>query len=194
MQAPHPDGPAVHRGYSWPGLEKVSQFMMNDGDDNDAVNKARQVTDYKVTQHGSESHKKARKVFKTHVECSNQESYEIGSDVWLPETTFPGFRKFMARFYWECWGTAREVMRAIGAGLELPDDGNYLLNFHSGHNNELRLIHYPHIPAKLLESQSSARMPVHTDLGSITMLFQDSFGGLEVQSEIAGSSSKPIIP
>lgn len=23
MLAPHPDGPTVHRGYSWPGLEKV---------------------------------------------------------------------------------------------------------------------------------------------------------------------------
>ena len=48
MQAPHPDGSAVHRGYSWPGLEKVSQVMLNDGDDSDAVDKLRQVTDCKA--------------------------------------------------------------------------------------------------------------------------------------------------
>jgi len=27
MMAPHPSGHAVHRGYSWPGLEKVSNAM-----------------------------------------------------------------------------------------------------------------------------------------------------------------------
>lgn len=30
MLAPHPDGPTVHRGYSWPGLEKVSQVISDD--------------------------------------------------------------------------------------------------------------------------------------------------------------------
>jgi isopenicillin N synthase-like dioxygenase len=30
MLAPHPDGPTVHRGYSWPGLEKVSQVISED--------------------------------------------------------------------------------------------------------------------------------------------------------------------
>lgn len=46
--APHPDGPAVHRGYSWPGLEKVSQVM---GDENDpsTVEQLRKVTDCKVS-------------------------------------------------------------------------------------------------------------------------------------------------
>ncbi|KAL8881562.1 MAG: hypothetical protein Q9192_007772 [Flavoplaca navasiana] len=54
MLAPHPPGYVVHRGYSWPGLEKVSNSM---GDENDPelVNKLRQVSDVK-------------------------ESYEIGSD------------------------------------------------------------------------------------------------------------------
>lgn len=47
MLAPHPNGPAVHRGYSWPGLEKVSN-LMGDEDDIDAAKKARQVSDVKV--------------------------------------------------------------------------------------------------------------------------------------------------
>ena len=50
MQAPHPDGPAVHRGYSWPGLEKVSQVLGNEKDLNEeeAVKKLRQIQDCKV--------------------------------------------------------------------------------------------------------------------------------------------------
>lgn len=47
MLAPHPNGFAVHRGYSWPGLEKVSN-LMGDEVDADAIKKARQVSDVKV--------------------------------------------------------------------------------------------------------------------------------------------------
>lgn len=45
--APHPDGSAVHRGYSWPGLEKVTNLK---GDEEDAhlAQELRQVADVKV--------------------------------------------------------------------------------------------------------------------------------------------------
>lgn len=48
MLAPHPDGSAVHRGYSWPGLEKVSQVL--NGDDPNIVNKLREVMDCKASR------------------------------------------------------------------------------------------------------------------------------------------------
>jgi len=47
MLAPHPDGSAVHRGYSWPGLEKVSQ-LYGDEEDADLAKKLRAITDVKV--------------------------------------------------------------------------------------------------------------------------------------------------
>lgn len=47
MLAPHPPGHVVHRGYSWPGLEKVSNSM-GDEDDPDLQTKLRQVSDMKV--------------------------------------------------------------------------------------------------------------------------------------------------
>lgn len=46
MLAPHPPGPTVHRGYSWPGLEKVSQVI---SEDLEVGEKLRAVTDCKVT-------------------------------------------------------------------------------------------------------------------------------------------------
>lgn len=48
MLAPHPKGSAVHRGYSWPGLEKVSNLMGDEDDPDAAANKAREVSDVKV--------------------------------------------------------------------------------------------------------------------------------------------------
>lgn len=45
MLAPHPEGPSVHRGYSYPGLEKVSQVV---SDDVEVGEKLREVRDCKV--------------------------------------------------------------------------------------------------------------------------------------------------
>ncbi|KAG9238412.1 putative UPF0676 protein [Amylocarpus encephaloides] len=99
-------------------------------------------------------------------------------NVWLPEEVLPGYRKFMVDFYWTCSQTSREILRAIGTGMGLQDP-DFMLRFHSGHNNQLRLLPYPPIPAAQLESEASARMPAHTEWGSITMLLQDDCGGLE---------------
>jgi len=172
MQAPHPEGPEVHRGYSYPGLEKVSQYM--DGDE--AVGKQlRQMSDCK-------------------------ESYEVGSEenaqqpnVWLPEATLPGFRQFTTQFYWKCNVLAQELLRALALGIGL-EDPEYLINYHSGHNNQLRLLHYPPVPAAQLESQSIARMPAHSDWGSITLLFQDDCGGLEVEDPNMPGKFVPATP
>lgn len=169
MLAPHPDGPEVHRGYSWPGLEKVSQVLGNekDLDEEQMVKKLRQIQDCK-------------------------ESYEIGSEqntdqpnIWLPEETLPGFRAFTTKFYWTCWETAQDILKALAVGLSLPDE-DYLLRFHDGHDNQLRLLHYPPVPAGDLESNLLARMPSHSDWDSITMVFQDECGGLEVKSRESG--------
>lgn len=45
--APHPSGAVVHRGYSSPGLEKVSQAT-SATEDRELAKKLREVTDYKV--------------------------------------------------------------------------------------------------------------------------------------------------
>ncbi|KAK6200682.1 hypothetical protein LQW54_009643 [Pestalotiopsis sp. IQ-011] len=163
MLAPHPPGPNVHRGYSWPGLEKVSQYIHKEDQDSDAEDEElRKVQDCK-------------------------ESYEIGSEdnpeqpnVWLPEETLPGFRSFMAAFYGHCYDTAKEILRAVALGIGLEDE-DYLLRFHSGVNNQLRLLHYPPVETEKLSSNALARMPAHSDWGSVTMLFQDDCGGLQVE-------------
>ncbi|KAI1098913.1 thymine dioxygenase [Jackrogersella minutella] len=161
MLAPHPPGPTVHRGYSWPGLEKVSQDIIKDGDETREVEN-RKISDVK-------------------------ESYEIGSEeselqpnVWLPEDVLPGFREFAMQFYWKCFEAAKQLLRALAIGVGLEDE-DFFLRFHSGENNQLRLLHYPPVEAEKLSSNEVARMPAHSDWGTITMLFQDECGGLQVE-------------
>jgi isopenicillin N synthase-like dioxygenase len=103
MQAPHPDGPAVHRGYSHPGLEKVSQYA---GGKEEVGEQLREVADCK-------------------------ESYEIGSEwnreqrnVWLPETTLPGFKQATSHFYWKCNEAAQSILQALALGIGLEDSSH----------------------------------------------------------------------
>ena len=157
MRAPHPNGPAVHRGYSYPGLEKVSQYV---GGEKEVGEQLREIADRK-------------------------ESYEIGSEwnqdqpnVWLPDSTLPDFKNATSLFYWKCNEVAQSILQALAIGIGL-DDSNHLTKHHSGHNNQLRLLHYPPVPAADLESEKVARMPTHSDWSTITLLFQDVYGGLE---------------
>lgn len=129
-----------------------------------------------------------------------QESYEIGSseceeqpNVWLPEDVLPGYRDFMSSFYWRCDAIAKSLLRAMTLGIGLQDS-DFLVKFHSGHNNQLRLLHYPSIPAESLESQKMARMPAHSDWPSITLLFQDDCGGLEVEDPHVQGKFLPATP
>ncbi|RAL17214.1 isopenicillin N synthase family dioxygenase [Aspergillus homomorphus CBS 101889] len=174
MQAPHPGGWTVHRGYSWPGLEKVSQ-VLSTGDDEESRKKLREVPDVK-------------------------EIYDIGSDQntaqpnqWIPEEALVGFRNFMNRFYWECNEVGIEILRALAVGLNL-DDEDHLATKHSGHNNQLRLLHYLPVPAEDLEKEQVARCPAHTDWSSITILFQDDCGGLEVEDISRPDNFVPAAP
>jgi isopenicillin N synthase-like dioxygenase len=112
---------------------------------------------------------------------------------WLPDEVLPGFRTFMTRFYWDCFSVASDIMRALAVGIGLEDE-DHLLKKHSGHNNQLRLLHYPNVTAEALERQTVSRMPAHCDWSSITILFQDDCGGLEVEDPSQSGRFIPATP
>jgi isopenicillin N synthase-like dioxygenase len=99
----------------------------------------------------------------------------------------------MTRFYWECFAVASDIMRALAFGIGLEDE-DHLLKKHSGHNNQLRLLHYPSIPAEALENKAVERMSAHSDWSSMTMLFQDDCGGLEVEDPSQPGKFIPATP
>ncbi|KAL7630111.1 UNVERIFIED_CONTAM: hypothetical protein RMT77_019754 [Armadillidium vulgare] len=77
----------------------------------------------------------------------------------------------------------KKVLRCLEIGLDLPF--GKLLNQHTNINSEssvtaLRLIHYPPILFEVPEN--CIRCGEHTDYGTITFLFQDNIGGLEVKN------------
>ena len=72
-----------------------------------------------------------------------------------------------------------QIMQALEIGLGLTS-GCFTRRCTTD-ASELRLNHYPKIDAQQLNSGSTRRIWPHTDLGLISLLFQDREGGLELE-------------
>lgn len=91
------------------------------------------------------------------------------------------FTSFMTSFFQQLKAIHVEVMRAIGLGLGLSD--SFFDTYTDVGDNNLRLLHYPAVKKSLFkDNPDQVRAGEHSDYGSITLLFQDSVGGLEVRS------------
>jgi len=87
------------------------------------------------------------------------------------------FAQTAGRTFEEFLRGANIVMEAFAIALDLPID--FFRKCHRGDNTALRYLHYPVISRKLTEDQLGCG--THTDFGTITLLFQDDVGGLQVQ-------------
>lgn len=91
------------------------------------------------------------------------------------------FKEHMMEFMTRCDELHLKVMSAIAVGLGLGEDF-FVKSCWPGDNN-LRLLHYPPVPKDTFRrNPNQLRLGAHSDYGSITLLFQDTVGGLQVQS------------
>ncbi|KAF2278768.1 thymine dioxygenase [Westerdykella ornata] len=156
--------PEANRGYTAQGREKVTD-LENQGD----VEELRKtVPDLK-------------------------ESFEIGREgeagmpnMWPPtegDEEAKAFKDVMMQFHDTCKELHMQVMRAIALGMGI--DENWFDSYTDVGDNTLRLLHYPGVPKSVFrrsDGQLQVRAGEHSDYGSITLLFQDSRGGLQVRS------------
>lgn len=119
-----------------------------------------------------------------------KESLEIGREgvpglpnQWPDKLDAEGetFTKNMQSFFLTLKSLHIEVMRAIALGMGL--DTAFFDTYTSAGDNTLRLLHYPSVSREVfIKNPGQVRAGEHSDYGSVTLLFQDSVGGLEVQS------------
>ncbi|KAH7094866.1 hypothetical protein FB567DRAFT_565922 [Paraphoma chrysanthemicola] len=168
--APHPPGGAHHRGYSAPGIEKVSQHTYDAAE----LSKLREIPDFK-------------------------ESFESGNvndtaqpNIWLPEGVLSGFRTFMEEYFVVCSHLVHRILTSLSIALDVPDPG--LSPTHARSLFQLRLLHYPAIAAAELQANKRSRINAHSDFGTLTLLFQDGVGGLEVEDPRVQGEFRPAVP
>lgn len=131
-----------------------------------------------------------------------KESFELGREgadarlpnIWIPDEDLPGFRAFFNRFFDIGYKMELDLLSAIAIGMGL--DETFFWAFHENKDNQVRLLHYPPVEESLLRDGKMERIASHTDFGTMTMLFQDSVGGLEVEDihEKGKFNAAPYIP
>ncbi|KAJ5516874.1 hypothetical protein N7527_008434 [Penicillium freii] len=154
LKSPHPPTAHPHRGFSPVGLENVGA-----------------VSDY-----GSSTKSPYLKDMK--------ESYDIGSEydplyknIWPPAGVDGAFRPTFTSFFEAGYRTELVILKALSIGLGLPE--KTLGQLHATQTNELRITHYPAVARG--DFAHSTRIAAHTDFGTITLLFQDAVGGLQME-------------
>ncbi|KAK1992234.1 Clavaminate synthase-like protein [Colletotrichum falcatum] len=104
-------------------------------------------------------------------------------NMWLPEEDCPGFRRDMERFYQECREQHLVLLEALELGCSstlgfTPDFRGRCRDSVS----ECRVNHYPATRSHLLKNGCN-RISPHADFGTLTLLFQDGVGGLEIEDQ-----------
>lgn len=85
----------------------------------------------------------------------------------------------MESYFSACATLVHRILDALSIALQVPAPG--LSPTHSESLFQLRLLHYPSIAAEQLRNNARSRINAHSDFGTLTLLFQDNVGGLEVE-------------
>eukprot|EP00746_Dinoflagellata_sp_MGD_P060682 gnl/MRDRNA2_/MRDRNA2_25723_c0_seq1.p1 gnl/MRDRNA2_/MRDRNA2_25723_c0~~gnl/MRDRNA2_/MRDRNA2_25723_c0_seq1.p1 ORF type:complete len:359 (-),score=56.34 gnl/MRDRNA2_/MRDRNA2_25723_c0_seq1:113-1072(-) len=114
-----------------------------------------------------------------------KEAYDMNKD---HMNASPIWKNSIIPKYWEAMDKLKqEVLQCYAAAMELPD--NFFYESHDEEWNSLRLLHYPPV-----EEDVKYRAGPHSDYGSITLLVQDSVGGLQVFDRALGKWKDVIGP
>jgi isopenicillin N synthase-like dioxygenase len=100
------------------------------------------------------------------------------------------FRDAALALYAASLAASYRIMRIMAAGLNLPPE--FFTQRHRGQNVTMRYLHYP--AGLAVESAAQYGAGAHTDYGSITLLYQDDVGGLEVLGRDACWHAAPAVP
>ena len=100
------------------------------------------------------------------------------------------FKNTITDFFDVCSITATHVFRAFAIALQMPE--SFIADKHLSRGYTLRLLHYP--PLETMPKPGQIRAGAHSDYGTLTLLFQDDVGGLEVQLANGEWMSAPSIP
>jgi len=101
--------------------------------------------------------------------------------------------RFMESFFIDCKSIILQVLQALALALDLSEE-TQLSDTHSKALFQLRLLHYPPIPASLLTSGLKSRISAHSDFGTLTLLFQDAVGGLEIENPTKPGTFRAVPP
>ncbi|KND91125.1 putative 2-oxoglutarate/Fe(II)-dependent dioxygenase [Tolypocladium ophioglossoides CBS 100239] len=124
------------------------------------------------------------------LELGNPFSDKVPPNKWIPEHLLPGFRSFVESWWTDCAALSHCLYRSLGKALQIRDSDHFS-HMHSENDCHMTWNFYPSMPLNGFHSPEAKRLNEHTDFGTLTLVFQDAVGGLEVHD---GHRFRPIVP
>lgn len=146
------------------------------------------------TNAGYDSAVDTREVFSMGREVMDNEPEEgrhaAGRTIWPSQALLPGFKAFMQAHVLKRQALTRQLLQGFALSLELPEDYFEASHYFVGCN--LVYNYYPATdPAKMGRTQWG--ISPHTDYGTLTLLWQDKLGGLEIRNAAGDWIAAPPI-
>ncbi len=116
----------------------------------------------------------------------------IGPNQWPDENLVPGFAAACNNYSAAMQALARRLMGYFELALGLP--AGHFNGFMQAPTCTTRLLHYPPQPAPSVAAPGQIGCGAHTDWGALTVLAQDSAGGLQVCSPAGQWFDVPPMP
>jgi isopenicillin N synthase-like dioxygenase len=88
------------------------------------------------------------------------------------------FREVAQEYFDVCLAAAFRLLHVFAVALDAPID--FFVEKHSGENVTMRYLHYPSAGYEVSAAEQMGA-GAHTDYGSLTLLFQDQIGGLQLR-------------
>ncbi|CEJ54138.1 Putative Isopenicillin N synthase and related dioxygenases [Penicillium brasilianum] len=127
--------------------------------------------------------------------ADQKEAFGLGNDAdptrpnrWPKD--WPEFRNDCSRFFEECFQMHLEILRALTEKVGLPRET--LVPSVQAKDSYTALLHYPETTVESFDQR--VRSAPHTDFGTLTLLFNDSIGGLQVRNKQGEWCDAPPIP
>lgn len=89
----------------------------------------------------------------------------------------PKLQKYAMEFFWSADDLARDLLKGFALALNLQED--FFIKTSTNPLSRASLVYYPNQPSNLGDNQFGVSS--HTDFGVLTILCQDSVGGLQIQ-------------
>ncbi|XP_048025046.1 UPF0676 protein C1494.01 isoform X1 [Megalobrama amblycephala] len=120
----------------------------------------------------------------------------LREDINWPSEEVADFRDTKVSFFLRCKELALKVLRLMAVGLGM--DSEIFVNKHKHigsfeNGTTLRSLYYPPVDSTRVK-ENQVRCGEHSDYGSITLLFQSTEDGLQVQNRAGEFVSAPCIP
>ncbi|KAI9680231.1 MAG: hypothetical protein M1822_007230 [Bathelium mastoideum] len=127
--------------------------------------------------------------------ADQKEAYGLGNDadptrpnIWPQD--WPEFRHDCSRFFEECFQMHLEILRALTENVGLARET--LVPSVQAKDSYTALLYYPETTVESFNQR--VRSAPHTDFGTLTLLFNDSIGGLQVRNKQGEWTDAPPIP